>query len=304
MRTNRLFPWIIPMIALAFSSCVSQKKYLAEVSEKQTAMQRQKECLQREEDLKAQIEALNRQIEAYGTRIAYKDGQIESLNQENERINKRNQELQADLNRIINDATSEQERLGLALKTKADDLALKEKLVNELQAAIAQRDSAMAAILGRIENALKQYQADELSVELRDGKVYIALSDKLLFQSGSFQIDKRGKEALGKLAGALSKNPDISIMVEGHTDNVPIKTSAIRDNWDLSVLRATTVVDILTGEYGLTPQQLTAAGRAEFVPKSPNDTKEGRALNRRTEIIIQPRLEEIYGVLKGSAQKK
>jgi chemotaxis protein MotB len=289
------FQTLLPLLLIApmVFSCVSQNKYLAEVTAR-------KECLQREKALQQQYEVLEEQLVAYSNRIAYKDGQIESLNNEVDRMNNNNQQLQAELNRIINDATSQQERLEMALQTKAEDLEEKERLINDLQKRIVDRDKAMADILSRIENALGQYTAEELSVEMRDGKVYVALSDRLLFPSGSHELNERGKEALSRLAGAMRRNPDVSIMVEGHTDNVPIRKSCIRDNWDLSVLRATSVVRILTEKHEMQPPQFTAAGRSEFQPKANNKTREGRALNRRTEIIIEPRLEEIFGVLRGS----
>jgi chemotaxis protein MotB len=277
--------------ALSLSSCVSQKKYVDEFARRQAAEDR-------ETRLQNELRILNEQLEANNKNIIYKEGQIKSLTQEAERLHARNENLQNELNRIINEATSQQERMDMAMQARAQELSEKEKLINELQGAIEQRDAAMNAILGQIEGALKQYTADELSIEMRDGKVYVALSDRLLFQSGSANVERTGREAIGALAGALSRNPDISILVEGHTDNVPIRTNCFRDNWDLSVARATSVVRMLTADFGLSPQQVTAAGRGEFVPKAPNDTREGRALNRRTEIIIQPRLDEIYGVIR------
>ncbi|MDX1667222.1 MAG: OmpA family protein [Saprospiraceae bacterium] len=279
------------LMTLTFLSCVSQKKHVAEVAAR-------KDCLEREKALQQQNTVLEEQLEAYRNQIAYKDGQIESLNKEVGRLDDRNQQLQMQLNRIINDATSQQERLEVALRMKAEDLAEKERLIDNLQSRLAARDQAMADILGRIESALGQYTADELSIEMRDGKVYVALSDRLLFPSGSYQLDERGKQALGRLADATRRNPEVSIMVEGHTDSIPIKTACIRDNWDLSVLRATSVVRILTGQYEMMPQQFTAAGRSEFEPKASNETREGRSLNRRTEIIIEPHLEEIFDLLR------
>jgi chemotaxis protein MotB len=124
--------------------------------------------------------------------------------------------------------------------------------------------------------------------------VYVAISDKLLFKSGSAKVDEKGKEALGVLAKVLEKNPDLDIVVEGHTDSIPIKTERFADNWDLSVIRATSVVRILCTDFGIPPRQITPSGRGEYFPKAQNDTPENRALNRRTEIIIAPKLGEIF----------
>jgi chemotaxis protein MotB len=124
------------------------------------------------------------------------------------------------------------------------------------------------------------------------------MSDKLLFQSGSSAVENKGKDALKLLAGVLDKNPDIDILVEGHTDNVPIKTSVYKDNWDLSVARATSIVRILTNDYKIAPTRMTASGKGEYFPKVDNETPEGRAKNRRTEIILSPKLDELMKLLK------
>jgi chemotaxis protein MotB len=124
------------------------------------------------------------------------------------------------------------------------------------------------------------------------------MTDKLLFKSGSAAVEAKGKEAIKVLAGVLDKNRDIDILIEGHTDNVPIKTAVYRDNWDLSVARATSIVRILTEEYKIQPTRLTASGKGEYSPRATNETPEGRALNRRTEIILSPKLDEIMQLLK------
>jgi chemotaxis protein MotB len=145
---------------------------------------------------------------------------------------------------------------------------------------------------------LRSFSSEELSIEEKDGKVYVAMSDKLLFQSGSAQVDKRGKEALALLGGVLSRQNDIDVVIEGHTDTKPINTVQFKDNWDLSVIRATSVVRILTKEYGVSPLQIQPSGRGEYMPVATNETTEGRSRNRRTEIIISPKLEQLFDLLK------
>ena len=141
------------------------------------------------------------------------------------------------------------------------------------------------------------FNNDELTVTQKDGKVYVAMSDKLLFESGSAHVNKQGKDALGKLADVLKKQNDIDILIEGHTDNKPIKTVQFKDNWDLSVVRATSVVRILTKDYGVNPLQIVPSGRGEYMPVDTNDSTEGRARNRRTEIIMAPRLDKLMDIL-------
>ena len=184
------------------------------------------------------------------------------------------------------------------LAKKAELLSQREKALREMQSIIARQDSITNRLQQTLRNALLAFDSDELSVEIKNGKVYVSLSDKLLFASGSAAVQPKGKEALEALATVLKKNPDISILVEGHTDNVPIKTAKYADNWDLSVARATTIVRILAQDYDIQPTRMTAAGRGEYFPKASNDTEAGRAKNRRTEIILSPKLEELMEVLQ------
>jgi chemotaxis protein MotB len=174
----------------------------------------------------------------------------------------------------------------------------REKALKELQDRIAARDRAMEDLRNKLKNALTGYQDGDLSVEVRNGKVYIAISDKMLFKSGSAAVEKLGKEALAKVATVLNKYPDMDLIIEGHTDNVPIKTERFTDNWDLSVIRATSVVRILTNDYAMPAARVTPSGKGEFFPKASNDTPEGRSKNRRTEIIIAPKLDMIEEMLK------
>ena len=183
------------------------------------------------------------------------------------------------------------------LNNKEKLLSEREKSLREMKAVIARQDSITQRLNDVLRNALLGFKSDELSVEIRDGKVYVSMSDKLLFKSGSANVEEKGKDAMRLLADVLSKNPDINILVEGHTDNVPIKTATYKDNWDLSVGRATSIVRLLTDDYKLAPTRVTASGKGEFSPKANNDTAEGRAKNRRTEIILTPKLDEIMQLL-------
>ena len=153
-------------------------------------------------------------------------------------------------------------------------------------------------MLSSVKDALMGFSSDELSVTQKNGKVYVAMSDKLLFKSGSAKVDDRGKEALEKLAEVLKKQSEIDVFIEGHTDNKPIKTSQFKDNWDLSVIRATSVVRILTEDYGVNPLQIVPSGRGEFMPVDDNSTDEGRSKNRRTEIIMAPQLDKLLQILQ------
>lgn len=200
----------------------------------------------------------------------------------------------------LSQAIEEKNRL-LAKEEKDIDslsqsLALREKKVQELDSVLKAKDAYMLNVQKEIESALLAFKNDELTVEVKDGKVYVSLTEELLFQSGSYDVDAKGKEALKKIATAL-KDSDVIIDVEGHTDDVPLRPSQVlKTNWELSVIRATSIVRILQKE-GVPPQKIIASGRGEYLPKVNEKTKEARAINRRTEIIISPNLDVLYELL-------
>ncbi len=227
------------------------------------------------------------------------------LTDQNNNLTTTNKELQDKYRNLTDENLSQTDQYNKALKAKSDELNNKERLLSErekaleeMQMIIHRQDSVTKRLNGILRNALLGFNSDELSVEIRNGKVYVSLSDKLLFKSGSSAVEEKGKEALKLLAEVLNKNTEIDILVEGHTDNVPIKTSVFKDNWDLSVARATSIVRILSNDYKILPARITASGKGEYLPKEDNATAEGRARNRRTEIILSPKLEEIMQLLK------
>jgi chemotaxis protein MotB len=187
--------------------------------------------------------------------------------------------------------------LNIALKEKGELLVAREKKLAELEAIIKRQDSLTNALSDIVKKALLSFNSDELTVEMKNGKVYVSLSDKLLFKSGSADVEEKGLDAIKKLSDVLNKNTEIDVLVEGHTDNKPIKTAVFADNWDLSTARANNIVRLLSGNYAVDPKRLTAAGRGEFQPKANNETAEGRAKNRRTEIILSPKLDELYKII-------
>lgn len=195
---------------------------------------------------------------------------------------------------------NENQKLNANLAKKISELQDREKTIAEMQRMIDQQNKKVKDLLGSVKDALLGFSADELTVREEGGKVYVAMSDKLLFESGKAIVNQQGKEALGKLAEVLNRQTDIDVYIEGHTDNVPIKTAVFQDNWDLSVIRATSVVRILTETYGVNPLQIQPCGRGEFKPVDVNTTPEGKARNRRTEIIMAPRLDKLFEMLKNN----
>jgi len=195
------------------------------------------------------------------------------------------------------DALAARER---ELNETSAQLKLREQRVAELQKILDSKDSAVNALKETVSKALLGFEGQGLTVEQKNGKVYVSLEERLLFASGSTVVDPKGEEALKELGNVLAKNTDINVLIEGHTDNVPMKGSAIKDNWDLSVLRATSVVRILEKNKGVAPVRLTPAGRGEYMPLDNANSAEARKKNRRIEVILTPKLDELFQVLESN----
>ena len=207
---------------------------------------------------------------------------------------KKNRELLAQLEAKEQALAAENERLAQLKK----ELEARSKRVEELESIIASKDASMKTLKDAISRALTDFEGKGLTVEQRDGKVYVSMENKLLFESGSWAVGTQGRLAVKQLGSVLAENPDIAILIEGHTDNVPYTGSGqLSGNWDLSTKRATSIVNILRENPGINPENLTAAGRGEYAPVASNETAEGKAKNRRIEVILTPKLDEISKLL-------
>lgn len=267
-------------LLIAVTSCVSKKKYMVAENGRLAALSRER--------------VLNRNLGQQKDEIAKLKQQITDLMSDTTRLG----QAIRDYRKSWYSNLSEQEKLNMLLKEKMEKLAEREATINKLQAEVDAQNARLQSLLNSVKDALLGFSSDELTVTEKNGKIYVAMSDKLLFESGSAQVNKQGKEALGKLAEVLKKQHDIDVFIEGHTDNKPIKTVQFKDNWDLSVVRATSVVRILTKDYGVNPLQILPCGRGEFMPVDNNESVEGRAHNRRTEIIMAPKLDKLMDILK------
>lgn len=267
-------------LLIAVTSCVSKKKYMVAENGRLAALSRER--------------VLNRNLGQQKDEIAKLKQQITDLMSDTTRLG----QAIRDYRKSLYSNLSEQEKLNMLLKEKMEKLAEREATINKLQAEVDAQNARLQSLLNSVKDALLGFSSDELTVTEKNGKIYVAMSDKLLFESGSAQVNKQGKEALGKLAEVLKKQHDIDVFIEGHTDNKPIKTVQFKDNWDLSVVRATSVVRILTKDYGVNPLQILPCGRGEFMPVDNNESVEGRAHNRRTEIIMAPKLDKLMDILK------
>ena len=184
-----------------------------------------------------------------------------------------------------------------SVKKSLDDISSKDSYINGLQSAIARKDSLNLVLVTNLKSAVGNLNDKDINIKVEKGVVYIDISDKMLFNSGRYTVTSQAIQVLGKVAKVLDAHPEIEFMVEGHTDNVPIHTDELTDNWDLSVKRATSVVRILQDEYHIKPSRMSASGRSEYLPVSANTDANGRALNRRTRIIILPQLDQFFDLL-------
>lgn len=275
-------------LAIFTSSCVSKKVLRSEKVRYETLMtsyndlQRQlKECT----DMSAEGQRKRAQLEA----------DIAQLQKENAFLKDNNNQALKQLENlsVISSAQAE------SIKKSLDNIGSKDNYIQGLQSELARKDSLNMALVMNLKGAIGNLDDKDINIKVDKGVVYIDISDKMLFQSGSYTITSRAKEVLGKVAAVVKNQPNIEFMVEGHTDNVPYKGGGgLTDNWDLSVKRATTVVRVLQSEYGLNPAKMAAAGRAEYVPVADNTTAEGRSANRRTRIVILPQLDQFFQLLE------
>lgn len=244
-----------------------------------------------------------------GSSLRQNQKKLAGLEAEHDQLNLMYKNLLNNSGKLNRDLTQQQQQLltiqqNLEKTRRENDslstsLAEREKKVNELEQVLANKDKAVQDLKARISNALLNFKESDLTVKVKNGKVYVSLAEQLLFGSGSIDVDKKGVGALQQLAKALKDQKDITIMVEGHTDNVPIskKSAYMQDNWDLSVMRATSITKILVNG-GVSPKQIVPAGKGEFTPLVANDTPQNKQKNRRTEIIITPDLDELFKILE------
>jgi chemotaxis protein MotB len=271
---------LVACSSLFLTSCVSNKEHAAlEAKQKttqdllNTATVKLNDCLSERSGLSAENNALK--------------SQVASLNATNgELINQ------------IGDFTDLTIKGASNLEKSLESMKEKDLTINKLRDAITRRDSVNLALVQSLKGVLGDMNDTDIEINVEKGVVFVSISDKLLFKSGSINVSGKAKEVLGKIAMVVNNKPDFEFLVEGHTDSKTISTDCIKDNWDLSVLRATTVVRILQDDFGVSPARMTAGGRSQYVPKAANDTAEGRAKNRRTRIIILPKLDQFYTMIE------
>jgi len=323
----------IVIAAALLGSCVPSSEF-TQLSDKSNSLQNERDDLMKENEfltvenreMKGQIDQVEDQQEQLVKDSIRIHKRVVELEKEVSELERKYADLESTHDELLRGNARETRRLLNELQTTQEDLARKEQLlkelesnvniqrqdVNRLQAELEARnarlmemeemlyekDRVLDDLKSKVAEALMGFEGQGLTVTRKDGKVYVSLEEKLLFQSGSTQVDPNGVRALKQLAVVLGRNPEINIMIEGHTDDVPFrKGSSIKDNWDLSVMRATSIVRILLDGSGVDPTNITVAGRGEFLPVDSANTPEARRKNRRTEIILSPDFSEIFRIL-------
>jgi chemotaxis protein MotB len=234
------------------------------------------------------------EIATLKTRLEQRDGQVQQYETQIGNLQNTNSSL---LNRM-EDLSIIGKEGAESINKSLENISKQYNYIENLSSKIQSKDSLNLALVMNIKRSLANIHDDDVQVEVKGGVVYVSISDKLLYKSGSSTITKEAEGVIGKIAAVINDHEELNVLVEGHTDDVPISNNCVEDNWDLSVKRATSVVRILQEKYLVLPDRLTAAGRAEFVPKELNTTPEGRSANRRTEIIITPKLDQFFQLLE------
>ncbi len=332
--TNKLKIALISLISVGIIACVPQRKLEDEQSKRKacetelaalkSASQefetQNKEMKLKLSDVERQLTAIQRDTNLLGSNYRMLTSQYDKLNQVNTDLSKKYKELMdvnvSDTKKLTGELQMTQDellkkqdalkKLAAELEEKqksldklSADLKAREAKIAELQDVLKKKDEAVADLKKKVSDALLGFENKGLTITQKNGKVYVSLEESLLFASGKTNVEAKGVEALKKLAKVLEQNTDINVVVEGHTDDVPMKGSGdIKDNWDLSAMRATSIVKILTSNASLDQKRLTAAGRGEYFPIDPAKTAEARKKNRRTEIILTPKLDELLKVLE------
>ena len=327
---------VVGMLGGLLFACVPAKKY-EELKSKQLACSEENAALkasnqnleEQNKEMQLSIEELNKRINQLvadtsmiGTSLRQMTTNYDNINRTYQLLLDKNNELLAGnktttekLMKELQKAQEDMQAQEDALRTLESSLHKKEenlqrltaeldarsKRVNELEAMISRKDSLVTALKNKVKDALLGFENNGLTIEQKNGKVYVSLDESLLFSSGSYSVGSKGSDVLKKLAKVLEQNQDINIVVEGHTDNVPLNGKGdIKDNWDLSVKRATSVVKIITENSTVNPKRLTAAGRGEYLPLDMTNTADGRKKNRRIEIILTPKLDELFELLEAN----
>ena len=284
--------------AMTLPSCVSKKKFTALEAEQQQTQMSLEEAMARIKELQEQSDAdrqrLTSTLQNKEAELAREKTRADALQDQVSTLKSTTEGLLKQMEATQMTSAAEAKSIQNSLEKINKQSAQIERL-NDI---IRVKDSTNVALVYNLKKSLDDINDEDIEVEVKGTKVFVSISDKLLFNSGSATINAKASDVLSKVASVVKDNQNLEVPVEGHTDNVPISTANFADNWELSTARATAVVKALSTKYGVQPGRLAAAGRGEYMPKASNDTAEGRAMNRRTEIILTPKLDQFFKLLE------
>jgi chemotaxis protein MotB len=278
---------ILGLSVVLLGSCVSSKKYKAQtkwLESVNASYGKAQDDLNRCENARANFK----------TQLDEKDKQIGDLNQQVSFLKTNNTQVLNQLENMSVISGSQAE----SIRKSMENIGMKDAYIQNLQSSLAKKDSLNMALVLNLKGVIGNLDDKDINIKVDKGVVYIDISDKMLFKSGSYVITDQASTVLGKVAKVLKNQPDVEFMVEGHTDNVPFKSGELIDNWDLSVKRATAIVRLLQNKYDIDPAKMTAAGRSQYRPLTSNDNAAGKASNRRTRIVILPQLDQFFKLLE------
>ena len=286
------------LIALCLTSCVSNRVFNdleSRYAQLKDNYNRQTKSI---ETLNAEIKDLTKKFVALEETFQETEDSLNQKQQKLEQLESSLDLLKQNSETALKERIAENEALMEKIAERENELADRMARVDELEGLITRQQEAMRNLKEKLSDALLNFEDKGLTVEARDGKVYVSMENKLLFKSGSWTVGADGRLAIEELGNVLADNPDIAILIEGHTDNIPYSGKGpLKGNWDLSTKRATAIVNKLLENPNILPQNLTAAGRGEYLPIAPNSTREGRAANRRIEVVLSPQLDEIKQII-------
>ncbi|MEO8582745.1 MAG: OmpA family protein [Flavitalea sp.] len=275
---------LFALTSIVLFSCVSSKKYKASQAQVESV---NKEFARLQSDLKNCEDFSARQKANMQT-------ELDAMKKENAFLKENNTNVLSQLKDLSVLSSTQAE----SVKKSLENLGSKDAYIQDLQSALSRKDSLNMALVMNLKSALTDVNDKDVNIQVEKGVVFISISDKLLFKSGSSTVSEGAMSVLSKVAQVLNANPTLDILVEGHTDSIPIKNACVIDNWDLSAKRATSVTRILQNNYNIDPVRMTAGGKSEYTPLVSNDTPEGRASNRRTRIVILPQLDQFFKLLE------
>ena len=279
VKTMKAITFISVLMILILTSCVGQKKY-ADLENKV------KKCKNELKIVSSERLVLENNLANEKSKTKALENQVDYFKSTNTNLLDRLSDLS-----VVSKSGAE------SIKKSLEALNEQNTYIKDLTSSMRKKDSLNLALVMNLKRSLDNFDDEDISIEVKKGVVYVSISDRMLFKSGSYTINNSAKEVIGKIAKIINDHNELDILIEGHTDTVPIHTDCMEDNWDLSTKRATSIVRLMQTKFNVLPERMTAGGRSEYIPKTTNETPGGRALNRRTEIIILPKLDQFFNLL-------